>query len=592
MSVQMIPISQLFDHPDNPRLAPREDIVEQIAAQLNGHMDEAHALIVRPIDEGYQVISGHHRKLAATRKELTELPCWVREMSDDEAYMALVLNNAQGELHPLEVGIHALHSGKTLKEYADKTGEKHFQNIGNRRAAATVWEAVQNILNCANQQDCWLQLKEIHGADEWLWAVLVQHMLTGNNGKPWTVDTTKKHVESVKKIEAPPSWVNLESVTKALMDGSLKSSEVQKFAGIVAKTRQEITERKVGAEDYLTILTDSLASEMPGTLSQVQVICNTVLTTQADQINAERALAIQAQKDAEESAARVARLRQNIVLDEWEKLTTDEQYELLHLDVKGATFNKQKSKAIEWADWSWNPITGCLHGCPYCYARDITLDEKTKKAFPYGFEPTLKPTTLTAPKSQTPPKEATFDTRLKNVFTGSMSDIFGRWVPQAWIEAILDQVRAAPEWNFLFLTKFPNRMAEFEYPDNAWLGTTVDLQARVANAEKAFAKVNAKVKWLSIEPMLEPLQFTQLNIFDWIVIGGASPSTQTPTWQPPFIWIHELVNQAQAAGVRVYAKTNLLGNESRDGLLNLPDSMPIKPELTILPDVFHYLKGA
>jgi len=135
---------------------------------------------------------------------------------------------------------------------------------------------------------------------------------------------------------------------------------------------------------------------------------------------------------------------------------------------------------------------------------------------------------LLAPRAQTSPKEATFDTRLKNVFTGSMADIFGRWVPQAWIEAVLAQVRAAPEWNFLFLTKFPNRMAEFDDPENAWLGTTVDLQAREANAEKAFAQVHAKVKWLSVEPMLEPLQFARLELFNWIVIGGASASSQTP----------------------------------------------------------------
>jgi protein gp37 len=156
---------------------------------------------------------------------------------------------------------------------------------------------------------------------------------------------------------------------------------------------------------------------------------------------------------------------------------------------------------------------------------------------------------------------------------------------------MLQAVREAPEWNFLFLTKFPGRMAEFEYSDNAWLGTTVDLQARVPAAEKAFAKVQAKVKWLSVEPMLEPLKFTTLEIFDWIVIGGASGQSKTPEWRPPFIWIYDLMKQAEAVGVPVYFKTNLLGNKSRDGVLNLPFEAPIKPEVTVLPDVFHYLKG-
>ena len=66
-------------------------------------------------------------------------------------------------------------------------------------------------------------------------------------------------------------------------------------------------------------------------------------------------------------------------------------------------------------------------------------------------------------------------------------------------------------------------MAEFTIPANAWIGTTVDLQARVANAEKAFEKVKADVKWLSIEPMLESLKFSRLDLLKWVVIGGASP---------------------------------------------------------------------
>ena len=87
-----------------------------------------------------------------------------------------------------------------------------------------------------------------------------------------------------------------------------------------------------------------------------------------------------------------------------------------------------------------------------------------------------------------------------------MADLFGRWVPGEWIERILATVAANPQWNFLFLTKFPKRMSEFVIPPNAWMGTTVDLQARVANAEKVFEKVKASVRWLSIEPMLEPLR--------------------------------------------------------------------------------------
>jgi hypothetical protein len=131
-------------------------------------------------------------------------------------------------------------------------------------------------------------------------------------------------------------------------------------------------------------------------------------------------------------------------------------------------------------------------------------------------------------------------------------------VPAAWIEAVLQQVYDNPQWNFLFLTKFPIRLAEFEFPENAWLGTTVDAQARVANAEKAFSQLKGGIKWLSCEPMLERLTFSRLDLFDWVVIGGASESTQTPEFRPPREWVDHLERQAEAAGCRVYEKTNLM----------------------------------
>jgi protein gp37 len=135
------------------------------------------------------------------------------------------------------------------------------------------------------------------------------------------------------------------------------------------------------------------------------------------------------------------------------------------------------------------------------------------------------------------------------------------------------------------VTKFPKRMAEFDLPPNGWFGTTVDLQARVPAAEAAFAKVRGSVKWLSVEPMLEPLRFKHLDRFDWLVIGGASRSSKTPAWHPPFPWISDLVAQARAAGCRVYFKTNLLGSR----ILEAPDGMPIVPDPQETPDVFRYL---
>lgn len=250
------------------------------------------------------------------------------------------------------------------------------------------------------------------------------------------------------------------------------------------------------------------------------------------------------------------KLKGFVTLEQWQGMDAKERSGLLVPPAGSESrFNAQgDNENIEWALWSWNPVTGCLHDCPYCYARDIA-----NRFYEQKFEPSLWPDRLAAPAS-TPFPEAKAKEWMghKNVFTCSMADLFGRWVPREWIEAVLDAVRAAPKWNFLFLTKFPIRMAEFDFPANAWVGTSVDCQARVKNAEKAFRKVKAGVKWLSCEPLIEPLRFDDLGAFDWLVIGGASASSRTPEWHPPRGWVEALEKQAREAGVKVYEKSNLL----------------------------------
>ena len=227
-----------------------------------------------------------------------------------------------------------------------------------------------------------------------------------------------------------------------------------------------------------------------------------------------------------------------------------------------ATFNQQKTDNIEWARWSWNPVTGCLHNCDYCYARDIAA-----RFYEQGFAPTFLPERLAAPRNTKVPARAKTEIGYRNCFVCSMADLWGKWVSKEVIDLVMAEVIAAPQWNFLFLTKFPARYPEFQFPANAWIGTSVDRQQAVHRAEKAFAEVKARghegIRWLSCEPMLEPLQFTSLEMFDWVVIGGSSRSTQTPEFQPPLEWIIDLYQQARAAGCKVYFKTNLLGDINR-----------------------------
>ena len=258
-----------------------------------------------------------------------------------------------------------------------------------------------------------------------------------------------------------------------------------------------------------------------------------------------------------------------ITLDDWQRMTTEERQQRVQVIPSDKTFNRQVMNReqdesmdesvgnFEWAKWSWNPVSGCRHDCPFCYARDIA-----NRFYAQGFVPTLYPDRLNAPRNTKVPSAAEKDLSLKNVFTCSMADLFGRWVPAEWIEAVIQQVRDNPQWNFLFLTKFPKRLAEFHFQVNAWLGTTVDVQARVKSAEDAFRKLRDEgsggYRWLSVEPMLEPIQFSSLEMFDWVVIGGASPSTKTPEWRPPRKWVNDLEAAAMHAGCKVYEKANLL----------------------------------
>jgi protein gp37 len=270
---------------------------------------------------------------------------------------------------------------------------------------------------------------------------------------------------------------------------------------------------------------------------------------------------------------------------DWEGLSAAERQRIIAegFEATSGTLNAQVGDAIEWARWSHNTVTGCEHNCPYCYARDIA-----NRIYEPKFTPAFWPARLAGPaRTPFPTADERRDYSYGNIFANSMSDLFGSWVPAEWIEATLDMARRNPRWRFLTLTKFPQRAVEFTFPDNVWMGTTVDAQARVANAEKAFAKIRCKTKWLSCEPLLEPLQFTELGLFQWVVIGGASVSEKTPEWVPPIDWVLALHQAARAAGCRIYYKTNLAVG---DGIR--PREFPwLTPKPRLLPRAFHYLKG-
>jgi protein gp37/ParB-like chromosome segregation protein Spo0J len=250
---------------------------------------------------------------------------------------------------------------------------------------------------------------------------------------------------------------------------------------------------------------------------------------------------------------RTADAEDYVLISRWSKMSESLRQRELARPHRDAQFTSQQSDGIEWAKWSWNPVTGCAHGCKYCYARDIAVH-----LLPQGFEPSFHPGRLKAPQRMKLPKEAARDVGYRNVFTCSMADLFGKWVPAEIINLVLESIRAAPQWNFLFLTKFPQRLADFEFPENAWVGASVDCQARVEKTEQALERVKATVKWVSCEPLLERLTFSRLHLLDWLVIGGASKSTKTDESRPPREWVQHLWQQADDAKCKVYEKPNLL----------------------------------
>jgi len=235
-------------------------------------------------------------------------------------------------------------------------------------------------------------------------------------------------------------------------------------------------------------------------------------------------------------------------------------------------FNRQSGESIDWARWSWNPISGCNHGCEYCYANDVA-----QRFYEQKFEPSIWPHRFSMPKNTKLSKKKNDDVdnsknksdaekvvkgkRNNNVFTVSMGDLFGEWVPKEWIAHTLKTIKDNPQWNFILLTKNPNRLKEFVFPNNTWIGATVDCQDRVELTQKAFTQFKATVKFISCEPFTDYLQFTDMGMFDWVIIGGRSKNRNLPAFKPSLLSLSRFRKQVKKYDCKLYEKSNVLLKE-------------------------------
>ena len=177
--------------------------------------------------------------------------------------------------------------------------------------------------------------------------------------------------------------------------------------------------------------------------------------------------------------------------------------------------------SIEWTDTTWNPVTGCTkisHGCKFCYAERLARRLKAMNLEKYsnGFKVTTHESTLGDPLKWTSPRL---------VFVNSMSDLFHEAVPTAFVQSVFHTMNLAEQHVFQVLTKRPARVVEVDHDlnwtPNIWLGTSIE-SMRWINRLDLLKQTSARVKFLSLEPLLGRLPKLQLNGIDWVIVGGES----------------------------------------------------------------------
>ena len=199
---------------------------------------------------------------------------------------------------------------------------------------------------------------------------------------------------------------------------------------------------------------------------------------------------------------------------------------------------------------TWNPVTGCTkvsQGCKHCYAERMArrLEAMGSDRYRNGFQVTLHPDLLDVPRGWRQPRV---------VFVNSMSDLFHDDIPLAYIQRVFATMRDCPHHTFQVLTKRSERLAELApqlpWPKNVWMGVSVE-DARVLVRVHDLQRVPAAVRFLSLEPLIGPLDALPLKGIHWAIVGGESGPKARPMRKE---WVTSIFLQCRVARVPFFFK--------------------------------------
>lgn len=206
---------------------------------------------------------------------------------------------------------------------------------------------------------------------------------------------------------------------------------------------------------------------------------------------------------------------------------------------------------IEWTEQTWNPTTGCTKispGCKNCYAEIMAhrLHAMAAPGYENGFELALHESRLKQPLERKKPTV---------YFVNSMSDLFHRDVPDAFLDRVFEVITSTPRHTYQILTKRAERLPEYfanrPCPRNVWLGVSVEDRKYGLPRIDLLRKADACIRFLSVEPLLEDLGKMDLHGIHWVIVGGESGHKARPMQEE---WAANVQVQAEAAGSAFFFK--------------------------------------